>query len=232
MTYDWQAGLALFVMVVALTKIAKFFAFKVPALEQERLKNRELDKAKLALEKYRPVIKATHKVGAISNLIFFALIAPFFVSLAPQAWWKVPLDILVILVVYDFLYYLMHRFLFHGQGYFRQVHAVHHQARNPTYIDAHYVHPLETFMGLNMFLLLIPLLSLVLGSYHVVTIGLCFVIYTQLNIINHCKIELDEPQFRALNWISAKHAVHHENMQRGNYASLFLLYDRMFGTLD
>ena len=232
MTYDWQAGLALFVMVVALTKLAKFIAFKVPALEQERLKNREVDKSKLALEKYRPVIKATHKVGAISNLAFFLLVAPFFVSFAPQPWWHIPLDIFVILMVYDFFYYLTHRFVFHGQGYFRRIHAVHHQARSPTYIDAHYVHPLETFIGLNLFLVLVPLLSLVLGTYHVVTIALCYVIYTQLNIINHCKVELGGFPFKTLSWITAKHAVHHENMHRGNYATITLLFDRMFGTLD
>ncbi len=39
--------------------------------------------------------------------------------------------------------------------------------------------------GLNLFLVLIPLLSLVLGTFNVVTVGLCFVIYTQLNVLNH-----------------------------------------------
>jgi sterol desaturase/sphingolipid hydroxylase (fatty acid hydroxylase superfamily) len=232
MTYDWQAGLALFVMVVVLTKLAKFLAFKVPALEQERLKNRVLDKPKLAMDKYRTIIKSGQKVGLISNIIFFTCVAPFFVTLAPQPWWRTPLDIFVILMVYDFFYYLTHRFLFHGQGYFRRVHAVHHQARNPTYIDAHYVHPTETFIGLNLFLLLIPLLSLVLGTFNVVTIGLCFVIYTQLNVLNHCLVELPYWPFKTISWITAKHAVHHENMHKGNYASITLFYDRIFGTLD
>jgi sterol desaturase/sphingolipid hydroxylase (fatty acid hydroxylase superfamily) len=232
MSYDWQAGLVLFALVIALTKLVKFLVFKIPALEQERLKNRELDKPKLALDKYRPIIRAGHKVGALSNLVFFALVAPFCVTLAPQPWWRTPLDIFVILMVYDFFYYLTHRFLFHGQGYFRRVHAVHHQARNPSYIDAHYVHPVETFIGLNLFLVLIPLLSLVLGSFSVVTIGICFVIYTQLNILNHCRVELDHFPFRAISWITAKHAVHHENMHKGNYASISLFFDKAFGTLN
>ncbi len=232
MTYDWQAGLTLFVLAVAFTKIGKFIAFRVPALEGERLKNRQIDKTKLAQPKYMPVVRSTHKTGAISNLVFFITIAPFFVTLAPQAWWRTPLDIFVILMVYDFLYYLMHRFLFHGQGYFRQIHALHHQARNPTYIDAHYVHPLETFMGLNLFLLLIPLLTLLMGPFHAVNVALCYVIYTQVNIINHCRVELDRFPFRTLNWITAKHAVHHENMHRGNYATITLLFDKMFGTLN
>ncbi len=232
MTYDWQAGLVLFVMVVALTKFAKFLAFKVPAFEQERLKNRVLDKPKLDMDKYRTIIKSGHRVGLISNIVFFACVAPFCVTLTPQPWWRTPVDIVVILMVYDFFYYLTHRFLFHGQGYFRRVHAVHHQARNPTYIDAHYVHPLETFIGLNLFLVLIPLLSLALGTFNVVTVGLCFVIYTQLNVLNHCRVDLPYWPFKTINWITDKHAVHHENMHKGNYASITLFFDKVFGTLD
>lgn len=232
MTYDWQAGLVLLALVVTLTKVLKFFLFKVPALEQERMNNRELDKPKLALEKYRPIISSTQRVGALSNLVFFTLVAPFVVTLSPQPWWHTPVDIFIILMVYDFFYYLTHRFLFHGQGYLRRVHAVHHQARSPTYIDAHYVHPLETFIGLNLFLVLIPLLSLVLGIFNVVTVAICFVIYTQLNILNHCRVDLDYFPFKTIRWITAKHAVHHENMHKGNYASITLLYDKVFGTLD
>jgi len=232
MAYDWQAGLVLFALVVGLTKLGKYIVFRVPALAGERQKNREQDRHKLKSDKYPPVVKATQRVGLYSNLLFFFGYAPFFVTLAPQPWWRAPLDIIVILMVYDFFYYLMHRFLFHGQGYFRRVHAVHHQARSPTYIDAHYVHPLETFMGLNLFLIMIPALALVSGALHVVTVAICYLIYVQLNQINHCRIELPYSPFRTLTWISAKHAVHHENMHMGNYATITLLYDKLFGTLD
>jgi sterol desaturase/sphingolipid hydroxylase (fatty acid hydroxylase superfamily) len=231
-TYDWQAGLALFVLVIALTKLGKFLIFKVPALQGERRKNKVLDKPKFAQDKYPPVVRATQRVGLYSNLVFFFGYAPLFVTLSPQPWWRAPLDIFVILMVYDFFYYLMHRFLFHGQGYFRRVHAVHHQARDPSYIDAHYVHPLETFMGLNLFLLMIPALALVVGPLHVISVAVCYVIYVQINQVNHCKIEIPYSPFRTLTWISAKHAVHHENMHMGNYATITLLYDKLFGTLD
>jgi sterol desaturase/sphingolipid hydroxylase (fatty acid hydroxylase superfamily) len=112
------------------------------------------------------------------------------------------------------------------------VHAVHHQARNPTYIDAHYVHPMETFIGLGLFFLCIALLAVLLGPFHVVTVVLTYVLYTQLNIINHTLVELPYFPFRTLTWITAKHHVHHENMHKGNYATITLFYDRLFGTLD
>jgi sterol desaturase/sphingolipid hydroxylase (fatty acid hydroxylase superfamily) len=231
-SYDWLAGLSLLALIIALTRLGKFIVFRIPALEQERQKNRAVDKTKLAQEKYRPIIGASQRVGALSNLVFFVAIAPFCVTLEPAALWKLPLDIIAILMVYDFFYYLMHRFLFHGQGYLRRVHALHHQARSPTYIDAHYVHPVETAMGLNLFLLMFPLLMTVLGAFHVVTAALCYVIYVQLNQINHCRVELDRFPYKTLRWITAKHAVHHENMHKGNYASITLLYDKLGGTLD
>ena len=232
MNYDWQAGLTLFALMLALTAAGRFLVFKVPALEGERRKNRAADKTKLAMPKYPPVVRAGHLVGAASNLFFFAALAPFCVTLAPQPWWRALLDIVAILMIYDLLYYLMHRFLFHGRGYFRRMHGLHHQARSPTHIDAYYVHPLETFMGLNLFLLLIPALALAWGPFHAVSIAIAYVIYVQLNIINHCKVELPRFPYKTLTWITRKHGLHHRNMNMGNYSTITLLYDKLFGTFE
>jgi sterol desaturase/sphingolipid hydroxylase (fatty acid hydroxylase superfamily) len=233
MTYDWQAGLAFFVILVVMTKVGKWLTFKVPALEQTRLDNKVEDRKKRAREKYPPVMKATQRAGLGTNLVFILAVAPWFVTLEPQSIWTILLHTVCILMFYDFFYYLTHRFLFHGEGYFRRMHAVHHQARNPTYIDSHYVHPLETFIGVFLFVTTIPVVSLLFGTpFHAVTVALTYVIFTQLNQVNHCHIDLPYFPFKTLSWISAKHAIHHENMHKGNYATITLLYDKMFGTLD
>jgi sterol desaturase/sphingolipid hydroxylase (fatty acid hydroxylase superfamily) len=230
MTYDWQAGLAFLAILIVATKVSKFLVFRVPALEATRLRNMELWAEKRAMEKYPPVMRATQRAGLVTNVVFVILVCPFFLTLQPQPWWKILLDVAVILMFYDFVYYLTHRFLFHGQGYFRKVHALHHQARDPSYIDAHYVHPLETFIGVFLFVTTIPVVAMWLGPFHSVTVALAFLVFTQLNIINHCKIELPYFPFKTLSWISARHAAHHENMHKGNYATITLLYDKMFGT--
>ena len=164
--YNWLGSLLSLLAIILFTKAGKYLAFRVPALAEAKQANRVEDKKKLAKEKYPPMVKANQKVGFYLNITFFLLVLPFCVTLAPQPWWQVLLDIVVVLMVYDFFYYLMHRFLFHGQGRMRQVHAIHHQARQPTYIDAHYVHPLETFMGLGLFFLTIALLAALLGTWH------------------------------------------------------------------
>jgi len=236
--YDWQAGLALIAMVVVLGKAGRWLAFKVPAFQRAREQNRALDKERLAKEKYLPMIRRSMRAGLWTNVAFFFLMAPFVVSFEPRPVWRGLADIVLILMVYDFFYYVTHRFLFHAAHdsrfavlrYFRRVHAVHHQARDPSHIDAFYVHPVETTIGQVLFHFTVLGLGLALGGFHVVSVGIAAVIYIQLNTFNHVKFEV--PGYNLLNWISYKHHVHHIDMQKGNYATITLLYDKLFGTLD
>jgi sterol desaturase/sphingolipid hydroxylase (fatty acid hydroxylase superfamily) len=230
--YNWQGSLLALAGIIVLTRVAKFLVFRITPLADMRKLNRERDQEKWAKPKYPPVVRANQKVGLWSNVVFFALMLPFFVTLEMQSVGTVLLDIFIVLMFYDFFYYLTHRFWFHGNGRMRQVHAVHHQARSPTYLDAHYVHPLETFVGLALYMGSIAVLAPVLGPYSVITIVITFVIFTNINIINHTHVDLDYFPFKTLTWITRKHHVHHENMHKGNYATITLLYDRLFGTLD
>ncbi len=232
MTYNWQAALLTLALVIGLTIIGKYLVFKVPALRKTREQNLAEDKVKKAKPKYRPVLEKGRKVGLGINLVFFIGVAPFILTLQAQPLWLIAAHVFAILMVYDFFYYLTHRFLFHGQGYLRRVHAVHHQARDITHIDAHYVHHVEIAIGVGLFLGTTALLAPLIGPFHVATIVITFLVFTQLNLINHNKVDLPYFPFRTLTWITKKHAVHHENMHKGNYATITLLYDKMFGTLD
>lgn len=236
--YDWKAGMALIVMVVALGKFGRWLVFKVPAFQGVREQNRALDKERLGRDKYPPMIKRSIRAGMWTNLAFFFVMAPLVVSFEPRPLWRGLFDIVLILMVYDFFYYLTHRFLFHAAHdsrfavlrFFRRVHAVHHQARDPSHIDAFYVHPVETTIGQLLFHFTVLGLGLAVGGFHVVSVAIASLVYIQLNTFNHVKFEL--PGYKVLNWISFKHHVHHIDMQKGNYATITLLYDKLFGTLD
>ena len=71
-----------------------------------------------------------------------------------------------------------------------------------------------------------------MGPFHLATIVVTFIIYFQINQINHVYFKLDKFPFKTLNWIVAKHHVHHIDMHKGNYATITLFYDKIFGTLD
>ncbi len=230
--YNIVGSLLALAAIVTITMVGKRLLFKVPAISKMRELNKEQDKPKWAQKKYPPVVRATQKTGLYLNIAFFLLMLPFCITLDAQPVWKVLLNIVVILMFYDFFYYLAHRFWFHGQGRMRKIHAVHHQARNPTYLDAHYVHPLETFVGLGMFLTCVVVLSAIMGPFQIATIVVTYVIFTNINIINHVFLDLPHSPYKTVNWIVAKHHVHHENMHKGNYATITLFYDKIFGTLD
>ena len=81
MTYDWLAALALLGSVYLITKLGYFLAFKVPAFQRMRAINREQDAVKRKNKRYQPVIKASIRVGLITNIIFFLILAPFVINL-------------------------------------------------------------------------------------------------------------------------------------------------------
>lgn len=234
--YNWLAALVTFVALLAITFIAEFLVFRIPAIAETRRINREENQRKWRElgKKYHDRVKSSQKIGLVINTIFYIAILPFFVTLQSQPVWRVVLDVVAILMLYDLFYYVVHRFLFHGKGYFRRVHAVHHQARSRvTSIDSHLLHPWEIFIGIALYFATIVLLGLLgMAPFQVATIVISNFIYVNLNQINHCRIDLHRFPFRTLNWIAMKHDAHHLDMHKGNYATITLLYDKLFGTLE
>ena len=78
-----------------------------------------------------------------------------------------------------------------------------------------------------------PIVALASGApLHAVSMAVATLLFTQLNILNHTFVHLPFFPFRTLSKITWLHAAHHVNMSRGNYATLTMLYDWMFGTLE
>lgn len=112
------------------------------------------------------------------------------------------------------------------------VHAVHHRQHNPCRQDSSYIHPIEVALGLGLCAGTIFGLSRVMGDFHVVTIILTWVAFSQINLHNHDLWETDRFPFRYLATMSRMHHNHHARFTGGNFATITLLYDWMFGTLD
>ena len=170
--------------------------------------------------------------GGLFIAIIFTAIIPFVITSESQPWWLYPLDIFVILMVYDFFYYLTHRFAFHGGGKLQLIHAVHHQQKNPCRMDSSYIHPLEVAIGLGLYVGSVVLLSLVMGKFHIATLILTWIAFSEINLHNHDRQESGSAPFGYLKYVADMHHVHHSRFTSGNYATITLLYDWMFGTLD
>jgi len=235
-TYDWQAGLVTFFTIIAAVMIGKFLLLRIPAFKhtedvnkfEHRRKWRDLGK------KYHHRVKLSQKIGLVTNVVFFLGVMPLIVTMEPRSVGSILLDAFLVLMIYDFFYYMTHRFLFHGEGWWRRVHAVHHQARSRiSSIDSLLLHPAEIITGLALFYVVTVAMTLVNGEpFHVATIIITYITFTQVNQFNHCRVDLDYFPFKTLNWIAIMHDAHHINMHKGNYATITLFYDWLFRTLE
>lgn len=234
--YQWQLSLYAFVGIMAVTLIGKQLLLLIPTIKATQALNKESAEKKMSREFYAANQKKNRLWGMLDQFVIFAFILPFCLTLEAQPWWKMLLDIFVILMVYDFFYYLVHRFLFHDGGFMGGpliwVHAVHHQQNNPCRMDSSYIHPLEVMMGLGLYAACIFALSFVLGNFHVITIIITWVAFSEINLHNHDLWKAEQSPYKYLSYMSKMHHHHHAKFTGGNFATISLLYDWLFGTYD
>ncbi|MCJ2179370.1 sterol desaturase family protein [Novosphingobium album (ex Hu et al. 2023)] len=234
--YHWQLSLITAVGIAAVTFAGKLLVQLVPTFRAAKRLNRETYAQKMENPRYAANLRWNRKWGVFYWVVIFAGILPFCLTAEAQPVWQVLLDCFVILMVYDFFYYLVHRFLFHDAGFLggplMWVHAVHHRQHNPCREDSSYIHPLEVAMGLGLYVACIFVLSRFMGDFHVATIVITWVAFTEINLHNHDLWTVDRFPFKYLNTMSAMHHNHHARFTGGNFATISLLYDWMFGTLD
>jgi sterol desaturase/sphingolipid hydroxylase (fatty acid hydroxylase superfamily) len=235
-SYEWQLSLVTMVAIFGLGFVAKYVFALVPTFRAAGRLNRETFLKKMEKPSYAANQKWNRKWAGLYLVVIFSTIIPFCLTLEPLPWWNVLLDIVVILMVYDLFYYFTHRFLFHNGGSFdgplMWMHAVHHRQHNPCKNDSSYIHPLEVAIGLGLYVATIFVLSRFMGNFHVVTIVITWVAFSEINLHNHNLWESNRFPFRYLNYLSKMHHNHHARFTGGNYATITLLYDWMFGTLD
>lgn len=235
--YHWQLSALTAVCIFGVSFIAKrVLTALVPTIRDASQLNAETFARKMEKPNYAANQAWNRKWGLVFWLAIFGGILPFCLTLDSQPWWRFPRDIFVILMVYDFFYYLVHRYLFHDSGFLGGpllwVHAVHHRQHNPCRADSSFIHPIEVAMGLGLYAACIFGLSLWLGAFHVGTIVVTWIAFSEINLHNHDLWKADRFPFRYLNTMSVMHHHHHATFSGGNFATISLLYDWMFGTLD
>jgi sterol desaturase/sphingolipid hydroxylase (fatty acid hydroxylase superfamily) len=231
-SYSWQAILVFLAVLIGSTFLLRLAIARVPAFRRMQALNDEADAIKIQRRMVKETVDASNKAGLATNLFFYALVLPWCLDLAPRPWWRYVVEVVAVLMLFDFMYYWTHRLIFHGP-WLRKVHALHHQAHTPTNIDGYFVHPLETTIGIVLFLISIPIVALVGGApLHAVSAAVATLLFTQLNILNHTFVYLPDFPFRAISNVTWIHAAHHVSMNKGNYATLTMLYDRIFGTYE
>lgn len=228
--------LASAVLIVAVSLVGAGLAKLSPTIRAAGNANRAAAATKMERASYAENQRWNRKWGPLYLVVLFVIVLPFCITSAFQPVAEVVGKSLLVLIVYDFAYYLMHRFAFHNSallgGRFQRIHSVHHRQHNPCRSDSSYIHPVEVALGLGLYTLTVAVLALVLGRFDVTTIVITFVAFSQINLHNHSLWETDRFPFRYLNYASKLHHAHHARFDGGNFATISPLFDWMFGTLD
>ena len=235
--YHWQLSLITAVAIIAITMAMRAIGvLLVPTFRESSKLNKQTFREKMQRPSYAENQAWNRKWGGIFWVTIFAAIVPFCLTAEGQTPLRIVRDIVIILLVYDFFYYLVHRFVFHDCGWFRGpliwVHAVHHRQHNPCRGDSSFIHPLEVAGGLGLYVGTIFGLSFLLGNFSVPTVIITWIAFSEINQHNHDLWTADKFPFIYLNTMSVMHHNHHAHFTGGNFATISLLYDWMFGTLD
>ncbi len=85
-------------------------------------------------------------------------------------------------------------------------------------------------MGLYVATLFV--LSHLWHPFHVATIIITWVAFSEINLHNHDLWKANKFPFKYLNYMSVMHHHHHAKFTGGNFATISLFYDWLFGTYD
>lgn len=130
----------------------------------------------------------------------------------------------------DFAEYWAHRWA-HEIGPWWRLHRVHHSDPDCDLTTALRFHPVEYFVAqacvLPLVLVLAPPVSAIMAS---------MLTYSVVSFLSHANARLPERLDRSLRWLFITpdtHRTHHSSeihLQNGNYATVFSIWDRAFGT--
>lgn len=135
------------------------------------------------------------------------------------------LQVVGALLLYDVLYYVMHRTM-HRPALMRLVHGVHHRVRYPTAQDSIYVHHAELVAGITLLLVSVA----VVGPVSTWAFLAIVLIHGLINTIVHTNLVFPHPLFALWNHWVMRHHRHHAGHLDKNYATIFPFWDRLAGT--
>jgi len=138
-------------------------------------------------------------------------------------------QIVLFMVCDDFCFYWSHRFL-HWDKIYVALHKKHHQYIHTIGLSASYSTPIDFISGvLSAFLC-----PLILGKRaHLITLWMWTLLRIAETTDGHCGYEFSWSPFRLIPFSgSAEFHDHHHSGFKGNYSSMFTIWDRICGTVN
>jgi sterol desaturase/sphingolipid hydroxylase (fatty acid hydroxylase superfamily) len=141
--------------------------------------------------------------------------------------WPVAAQALLLIISADFMRYWLHR-LSHTAPLLWRLHAVHHSTDKLYWLNTSRFHPSEK--ALQFMLDSLPFILMGVDPH---VIGFWFVLYSVNGFFQHSNIRLSFGPLSRIFSTAELHRWHHSQIpaeSNSNYANVFILWDRLFGT--
>ena len=170
----------------------------------------------------------------LNGLFVFALYAAFaylcgkyLIANEPATAVGIAYQTIAILLIYDFMYYWIHR-AFHTPLLMKYIHGTHHKVRFTTAMDGLYLNPIDNLAGTGLFFISV----FIVAPVTVPTVLSALFFYLLINIINHTGLAFRHPVFSVSNFLARKHDHHHGSNPQSNFGSIVPIWDMLFGTYE
>lgn len=138
------------------------------------------------------------------------------------------LQFLVILVVDDLMFYIVHRTMHENKYLNQKIHSIHHQATQPFPLDFIYAHPIEWLSGYAGALVGV-LLICIFGPVNAFPFWVWAAFRSLHELDIHSGVRSKISKYIPL-MAGAEHHDYHHLRSKGNYASTLVLWDWVLGT--
>ncbi len=135
-------------------------------------------------------------------------------------------EVVFVLTIDDIFFYILHRTMHENKFIYRKIHKIHHRANTPIPIDYIYVHPLEWSSGM-----IGPFIGMLLiGGISIYSFWIYLIVRNLHEIHIHSGIKTSWIKYFIPFYGDNEHHDLHHAKRDGNYASTFVLWDRIMGT--
>ncbi|MFZ5524552.1 MAG: sterol desaturase family protein [Pseudomonadota bacterium] len=174
---------------------------------------------------------------AVPRLLGFLLVLLLAGQIGPDAplasiWpreWPIPAQVLLLIISADFMRYWLHRWS-HETPLLWRLHAVHHSTDRLYWLNTSRFHPIEKTLQF-----MLDSLPFILMGVDPRVIGFWFVLYSVNGFFQHSNIRLFFGPLSGIFSTAELHRWHHSQIpaeSNSNYANVFILWDRLFGTYN
>jgi methylsterol monooxygenase len=133
------------------------------------------------------------------------------------------------MLIDDVYFYFFHRYNHENKWLYKKIHRIHHKAFNPIPLEYLYVHPLEWMGGTVGIAATAALIGFTMGEIN------CWPFWAFALVRNLHELEIHSglksifSQYIPFNGTTEHHDLHHAKL-KGNYASTFSFWDKLFKT--